>query len=171
MASAKSTEPPKKKVKLLEPEQIPEVILDTDSDESEDDSTETVDREEDYEFDESDQSLLQHEQAPSQSSYTGGSSAATANEMPHSSSPPGVSEEEEEQNEPGQQTVQQEASSWWTLTSCSGKNRVHGAPEERRAMKRHTSITAPVHLTFSCCFSQKLSLCWWLRLTNTITIA
>jgi hypothetical protein len=67
------TEPPKKKVKLLKPEQIPQVILDSDSDESEDDSNERVDREKDYEFDESDQSLLQHEQAPSQSSYTGSS--------------------------------------------------------------------------------------------------
>jgi hypothetical protein len=38
-------------------------------------------------------------------SYTGGSSAATATEMPHSPSPPNVSEEEEEQNESDQQTV------------------------------------------------------------------
>jgi hypothetical protein len=60
MASTKSTEAPKKKVKLLKPEQIPEVILDTDSDELEDDSNETADGEEDYEFYESDQSLLQH---------------------------------------------------------------------------------------------------------------
>jgi hypothetical protein len=135
MASTKSTKPPKKKVKLLKPEQIPEVILDTDNDESEDDSNETADGEEDYEFDESDQ-LLQHKQAPSQSSYKGGSSAATATETPHSPSPHDVSEDEEEEKKPDQQTVQQEASSWWTLTSRPGKSRVHnytGGPRGKKS--------------------------------------
>jgi hypothetical protein len=51
MACAKSTETPKMKVRLLKPEKIPKIILDTDSDESEDDSNETADGEEHYEFD------------------------------------------------------------------------------------------------------------------------
>jgi hypothetical protein len=74
--------------------------LDTDSDESEDDSNETADRKEDYYFDGSHQSLMQHEQALSQSNYTGGSSAAITTEMPHSPSSPDVSKKEEKQNEP-----------------------------------------------------------------------
>jgi hypothetical protein len=45
MASTKLTEHPKKKVTFLKPEQIPEVILDTDGDESEDGSNEIVDGE------------------------------------------------------------------------------------------------------------------------------
>jgi hypothetical protein len=106
----------------------------------EDDSNETVDGEEDYEFDESDQSLLQHEQAPSQSSYTGGSRAATATEKPHSPSPPNVPEEEEEQNEPDQQTVQLEASSRWTLTSRPGKSRVHNYTGGPRGKKSNEAL-------------------------------
>jgi hypothetical protein len=58
----KSTEPPKK-VKLLKPEEIPEFILGTDSNELEDDSNEPTDGKED--FDGLDQLLLQHKQAPS----------------------------------------------------------------------------------------------------------
>lgn len=56
--------------------------MDTDSDESEDNSSEIAHREEGHEFDESDW-LLQHEHALSQSSYTGSSSAATTTETPH----------------------------------------------------------------------------------------
>jgi hypothetical protein len=59
----------------------------------------------------------------------------------------------------------------WHLTLGTAEcATIQSVPEERRAMKHDTSMTAPVHLAFSCCFSQKLSLCWWWRLTNTITI-
>jgi hypothetical protein len=90
--------------------------MNTDSDESEDDSNERVDGEKDYESDESYQSLLQHKQATLQSSQTGGSSEATATETQHRPSPPNVSEEEEQQEELDQQTVQHEASSEYILS-------------------------------------------------------
>jgi hypothetical protein len=118
------TEPSEKKLKLLKPEEIPEVILDTDSDELEDDSNETVVGEEDYDFDGSGQPLLQRGGAPSLNIYTGGLNAAIAAEMPHGPSPSDVSEEEEKQNEPDELTVQQEVSLQWTLTSRPRKRRV-----------------------------------------------
>jgi hypothetical protein len=87
----------KNKVKLLRPKLTPKVILDNDCDRSEDDNNETVDEEEDYEPDKSDQSLLQHEEAPSQKGYAGALSTATATETPHSPRPPDVYKEEEEE--------------------------------------------------------------------------
>jgi hypothetical protein len=54
----KLMEPPKINLKFLKPPQIPEVILDSDSDESENDNSETVDNADDYEQLEPDQSFL-----------------------------------------------------------------------------------------------------------------
>jgi hypothetical protein len=48
------------------------------------------------------QSLLQQEQAPSESGYTVCSSVDTTTEISHSPSPPDVPREENEQNEPDQ---------------------------------------------------------------------
>jgi hypothetical protein len=59
VASTKSSEPAKEKVKLLKPEEMLEVILGTDRDEMEDDSSERAEMEEDYEFHESDQSIVE----------------------------------------------------------------------------------------------------------------
>jgi hypothetical protein len=42
MASTKLTEPPKNKAEFLKPDQISEVTLDSDSEESENDNRETV---------------------------------------------------------------------------------------------------------------------------------
>jgi hypothetical protein len=58
VAFTKLTEPRKLKAVFLKPDQIPEVILDSDSEESEIDNNETVDDEEDYEQLGPDQSLL-----------------------------------------------------------------------------------------------------------------
>jgi hypothetical protein len=44
---------------------------------------------------------------------------------------------------------------------------IHGLPQER-SVKCHISVTAPVHVAFSC-FSPKLSFCWWYRPTDSIT--
>jgi hypothetical protein len=44
----KLPEPPKEKAKLLKPEEIPEVILDTDGDKLEADNNETTEEEQDY---------------------------------------------------------------------------------------------------------------------------
>jgi hypothetical protein len=59
MASTKLTETPIKKAKLLKPDQIPRVILESDSGASENDNNKTVDNEEDCEQLWPDQSLLQ----------------------------------------------------------------------------------------------------------------
>jgi hypothetical protein len=69
-------------------------VIWTPSDKSEGDSNETGDMKEDYKSDRSDQSLLQHEQTPSQNSYTGGLDAATTTETPQCPSPSNVSEKE-----------------------------------------------------------------------------
>jgi hypothetical protein len=58
VAFTKLTEPPKLKSVFLKPDQIPEVILDSDNEESENDNGETVDDEEDYEQLGPDESLL-----------------------------------------------------------------------------------------------------------------
>jgi hypothetical protein len=69
MASTKLTEPPKNKATFLTPDKMPEVILDTDSEESENDNNGTVD-EEDCEQCGPDQSLLQQESESSLNGYT-----------------------------------------------------------------------------------------------------
>ena len=43
------------------------------------------------------------------------------------------------------------------------------AQEERMTVKHHTSITALLHLVFSCCISQRWSHCLWWRLTGITT--
>jgi hypothetical protein len=60
MAFTKLTETPKKKVNFLKPDQVPEVIRDRDSEESEIDNSETVDDKEDCEQLGPNQSLLQN---------------------------------------------------------------------------------------------------------------
>jgi hypothetical protein len=45
------------------------------------------------------------------------------------------------------------------------------APEERMRVKHHTSMTALLNLTFSCCIFWKLSHGLWWRLTDIITSA
>jgi hypothetical protein len=57
MASTKLTETPEKGGRFLKPDHTPEIILDSDGEESENDNTETV-NDEDYELG-PDQSLLQ----------------------------------------------------------------------------------------------------------------
>jgi hypothetical protein len=64
MASTQLTKPPKKKAKFLKPDQIPEVTLDSDSQEFENDNSETMDDEKNNEQLGLGQSLLQQEQAP-----------------------------------------------------------------------------------------------------------
>jgi hypothetical protein len=58
VAFTKLTEPLKLKPVFLKPDLIPDIILDSDSEESENDNSETVDDEEDYEQLGPDQSLL-----------------------------------------------------------------------------------------------------------------
>jgi hypothetical protein len=59
------TEPPEIKYKFLKPDQVPVPILDRNSEESENDSSETVEGEEDYGQHKSYQSLLHQKLAPS----------------------------------------------------------------------------------------------------------
>ena len=74
---------------------------------------------------------------------------------------------------PDEQT-QQPVTLQWTCHSCPQGSVAHthiqGAPEERRTMKHQTKMTTQVHLVFSFCIFQKLSLCWYWRLTATTMI-
>jgi hypothetical protein len=93
---------------------MPEVILETDTEESGNDNNGTVD-EEDYEQCGPDQSLLQQESESSQNGYT--LFKSIYHYMPYIHNTPDVSEEDE-QNEPHQQTLQQQECSLWTLLPC-----------------------------------------------------
>jgi hypothetical protein len=107
MASNKLIEPSKKKMNLLKPDQIPEVTLDSDSQEPERNNNKTVDNDEDYGQLGPHQPLLQQEIALLKSGYTECSRVQITTEAPQSPSPPDVPKEEDKQNEPDQQTLQQ----------------------------------------------------------------
>ena len=130
MYKKESTEPAKKRVKLLKRSPVSELITDTDSDESE---TDGESAEEQRGCAEAETEQLLNDPEPSHGHYTAAYAAAL---VPYSSSSPSASEEEDdEQSWPDQQTLQQATTSRWTLPPWPRKSVVHTYTGGPRGMK------------------------------------
>jgi hypothetical protein len=123
------TEPVKKKVTLLKLLQISELVMDSDSDESDNGDYKTVGEQDHCEEHGGDLPLLQENQALWHTTdYTGCLCTDTSAEMPHSPIRPSVYEEEDDihdQNGPHQHTLRQSATSRQTLFSHPRSSIVH----------------------------------------------